>query len=109
MAAKEKKNYSVSNKNMTITADVATLGEKDLAAVKNYVALGYKLINKKVAKSLTIDEMRAKLAADEETLKKFNEAYAKKSEGKGKKAFKETGFAEACKIYNAWKKENKQK
>ena len=107
MATKEKKNYSVSNKNMTITAEVATLGEKDLAAVKNYVALGYKLINKKVAKSLTIDEMRAKLAADEETLKKFNEAYAKKT--KGKKEFKETGFAEACKIYNAWKKENNKK
>ena len=103
--AKEKKNYSVSNKNMTITAEVATLSEKDLAVVKNYVALGYKLINKKVTKSPSIDEMRAELSVDAETLKKFNAAYAKKT--KGKVAFKETGFSEACKIYNEWKKANK--
>lgn len=103
--AKEKNNYSVSNKNMTITAEVATLTEKDLAVVKNYVALGYKLINKKVTKSPSIDDMRAALSVDAETLKKFNAAYAKKT--KGKVSFKETGFSEACKIYNEWKKANK--
>lgn len=105
MAAKAKKNYSVSNKNKTITAKVAELSAEELTVVKNYIALGYELIDKKVAKSLSIDEMRAALSVDAETLEKFNAAYAKKTTGKV--AFKETGFAEACKIYNEWKKANK--
>lgn len=103
--ARERKNYSVSNEKMTITAEVATLSEKDLAVVKNFVALGYTLINKKVPKSPSIDDMRAELSVDADTLKKFNAAYARKT--KGKVAFKETGFSEACKIYNEWKKANK--
>ena len=105
--AKEKKNYSVSSSKMTITADVATLNEQELSAVKNYMALGYKLVNKKLSKSLSIDEMRAELAADADTLKAFNAAYGEKTKkGAG---FKETGFGKACKIYNEWKKNNKDK
>ena len=100
-----KKNYSVSNYKMTVTAEVATLSEEDLKAVKNYVALGYKLVNKKLPKSVSVDEMRAALAADKDTLAKFEAAYAKKT--KGNVEFKKTGFAEACKIYNEWKKANK--
>ena len=58
-------------------------------------------------KSLSIDEMRAELAADADTLKAFNAAYGKKTKkGAG---FKETGFGKACKIYNEWKKNNKDK
>ena len=58
-------------------------------------------------KSLSIDEMRAELAADADTLKAFNAAYGEKTKkGAG---FKETGFGKACKIYNEWKKNNKEK
>lgn len=71
-----------------------------------YLTQGYspKLEEKK--KSLTIEDMRKELEADEQILKAFNEAYDTKTE-KGKKvAFNETGFAKACKIYNDWKKNN---
>lgn len=108
--AREKKSYSVSSKKLTITADVASLKKEDLEVVKNYIALGYKLVNKKIKSSKSIEEMRKELEADKEALEAFNKAYEEKTKKakKGEKIpFKETGFGKACKIYNEWKKNNK--
>lgn len=63
-----------------------------------YLNAGYKPKFEEKKASKTIADMRAELKADEEALKKFNAAY------KNKKG----GFFEACKIYTAWKKEQKK-
>lgn len=102
-----KANYTVEGNK--VIANIAELTEKELTAVKNYMALGYTLEEKKVAKKTkSIDEMREELKNDKETLDKFDAAYATKAP-KGNKDFKETGFGKACMIYNAWVKENKKK
>lgn len=67
-----------------------------------YISQGYavKMEEKKATK--TVEDMRKELKADTDVLKAFEEAYAEKADGK--KEFKETGFAKACKVYNDWKK-----
>ena len=73
-----KANYTVEGNK--VIANIAELTEKELTAVKNYMALGYTLEEKKVAKKTkSIDEMREELKDDKETLEKFNAAYATKA------------------------------
>lgn len=69
-----------------------------------YISQGYavKMEEKKATK--TVEDMRKELELDKEVLKAFNDAYEEKADGK--KEFKETGFAKACKIYTDWKKEH---
>ena len=100
--AKKKANYKV--KGNTIIANVSALTPEELAVIKNYLALGFVLKEASKQKTKTVEEMRAELNADAKALEKFNELYGKKAV-KGEKA----PFFLACKFYNDWKKEQKEK
>jgi len=96
-------NYKV--KGNKVIANIAELTEKEIAEIKNYMALGFTLEKKKATKTVTVEDMRKALADDAATLKAFNEAYADNAAAKD---FKDTGFAKACKIYTEWKKAQKK-
>ena len=85
------------NKFIVIYTNVEqTEGEKSL--IEYYLKNGYAPMTDTKKKGKTVKEMRAELeSADADLLAKFNEAYKTK----------EKGFHEACKIYTAWKKNNK--
>ena len=59
-----KSNYTVDNTQKKIFAEVAKLNKKELAAVKNYIALGYAIVEP-VKKDLTKAEREEKKAKDE--------------------------------------------
>lgn len=107
--AKAKANYKI--KGTEIIAEIAKLTPEEIQEIKNYMAFGYTLVDKKTTKkktkSKTIAEMRAELKEAPEILKKFNEAYETKAP-KGNKDFKQTGFGKACDIYNDWVKNKKK-
>ena len=56
-----KTNYTVDNGQKIIFADVAKLNKKELAAVKNYLALGYEIVEPE-KKDLSKEEVEAKKA-----------------------------------------------
>ena len=118
-------NYKVNGNK--VFADVSKLTEEELNAVKNYMALGYELVNKEFKKGITKAEMLAELASDEDAKKDFETAYSiKKDEIKDKadtiKAFEVkygiktktkagediVGYHLACQIYTKWSKKNKK-
>ena len=118
-------NYKVSGDK--ILADVSKLTEEELNAIKNYMALGYELVDKKFKKGITKEEMLKELASDEDAKKDFETAYSiKKDEIKNKadiiKAFEVkygiktktkadediVGYHLACQIYTKWSKKNKK-
>lgn len=100
--AKAKANYKV--KGNTVIANVSALTDEELAVVKKYIALGFELKEASKQKTKTVAEMREDLAVDADALKEFNKLYSKKAV-KGEKA----PFHLACKYYNEWKKEQKNK
>ena len=73
----------------------APAGEKTL--IEFYLGKGYTPMFEEKKPAKKVEDMRAELKGDKETLDKFNEAYDKKD-----------GFFEACKIYSEWKKNNKK-
>lgn len=122
-------NYKVKAADMKIIADIKCLTQDELTAVKNYIALGYKLEEKKKssAKVYTKDEMEELLSVNEELKADFLEAYSiKKKDLENKKDFIKsleekyqirtttkkdntayTGYYLACQIFNKWLKEKK--
>lgn len=72
-----------------------------------YLAQGFAPKFEEKKKTLTVKDMRAELKADPNALKAFDTAYKKEAPSGKDVKFSETGFAEACRIYNDWKKKNK--
>ena len=102
LMAKSKANYRI--KDNKVIADVSALTPEELAVVRNYLALGFVLKEKSKQKTKTVEEMRADLNKDAKALEEFNRLYSTKAK-KGEKA----PFFLACKFYNEWKKEQKNK
>lgn len=97
--AHKAKSFRLDEKKKAIILYINVEAPEEKVLVDFYLNKGYapKLEVKKPSKS--VEDMRAELKADEETLKKFNAAYKSK----------QGGFFEACKIYAAWKKNQKKK
>lgn len=97
MAERKKSNYTVKAEKKVILADVSKLTEEEIKVVKNYVALGYELKEKKKnPKSKTVAEMRADLKEiGEAELNEFNRIYKLKAEDDTY-----SGFHQACGYYN---------
>ena len=61
-------------------------------------------------KSFTVKDMRKAMKDDQKALDEFNAIYAKKVDKKASEDEKKSaGFFGACKFYNEWKKQNKDK
>lgn len=75
-----------------------TTAEKTL--VEFYLTQGFTPLFEKKKKGITVAEMRKDLKGTD-TLVEFERLYKSKKDGEG--------FHSACKLYNAWKKENKNK
>lgn len=66
--------------------------------IDRYLNMGYEPMFEEKKAGKSVEDMRKELATDKEALAKFEEAYSKKS-----------GFFDACKVYNAWKKAEAKK
>lgn len=75
-----------------------TTAEKSL--IEFYLTQNYTPLFEKKKKGITVEEMRKELKGTDK-LAEFERLYKSKKEGEG--------FHSACKLYNAWKKENKKK
>lgn len=75
-----------------------TTAEKSL--IEFYLTQNYTPLFEKKKKGITVEEMRKELKGTDK-LVEFERLYKSKKEGEG--------FHSACKLYNAWKKENKKK
>lgn len=127
--AKKKQHYYLDG--TKIFVEIEKLNEKELQAVKNYLALGYELIEVHEAKkeTLTVEEMSEELTANREMKKDFDfcafDVKSKDMKDKNEKYNKVVEIAKkygvryqtkdgndyapyfiACQIYNKWKKEN---
>lgn len=87
----------------------APAGEK--ALIEFYLTKGYTPMFEEKKDGISIKEMRAELEKkDKDALKKFDEIYEiKATEQMTKAEKKEIGFFGACKFYNQWTKEQKNK
>lgn len=97
--AHKAKSFKLDEKKKAIILYTNVEAPEEQVLVDFYLKAGYtpKLEEKKPSKS--VNDMREELKGDEETLKKFNAAYNDKKQG----------FFVACKIYAAWKKNQKKK
>lgn len=127
--AKRKPHYYTDG--LKVFAEIEKLTENELKIVKNYIALGYELIELTEAKkeTISVEEMSEELTANREMKKDFdfcafdvkskdmkdkNEKYNKvveiaKKYGVRYQTKKGDDYAPyfiACQIYNKWKKEN---
>ena len=82
-------------KTIVIYTNVEAKAEQQL--INFYLTQGYAPMCEEKKDTKKIADMRKDFKNDEETLKKFNDAYAEKN-----------GFFNACKVYNAWKKDKKK-
>lgn len=95
--AKKAESFKVIAKTKTIILYTnVEQNDAEKTLVEFYLNNEYTPMFEEKKKGVSVDEMRKALNKDAEALKRFEEAYKKKN-----------GFFEACKIYSAWKKENK--
>lgn len=127
---KNTKNYIIKGKK--IFANVPKLKADELIAVKNYITLGYELVEEKVKKGITKKEMLINLPDNSEVKADFEKAYgikAKEIKENNEEAIKTlvslarkygiepktkkgkgdyvAGYHLACQIYAKWENENK--
>ena len=95
--AKQAKSFKLNADKQTITLYTnveQSAAEKTL--IEFYLNKGYTPLFDEKKKGKSVDEMRKEMKGTD-ALTQFEKAYAEKN-----------GFFNACKIYNAWKKENKK-
>ena len=95
---KRKKQFEVDKENKTIVANVEKLTDKELQAVKNYVAIGYTLEDRTVkakSKGIYTKENIEKFLKDNKDIKFDIEAYSNELNDKGKKK----GFIYAQRVF----------
>lgn len=127
--AKRKPHYYTDG--LKVFAEIEKLTENELKIVKNYIALGYELIELTEAKkeTISVEEMSEELTANREMKKDFDfcafDVKSKDMKDKNDKYNKVVEIAKkygvryqtkngndyapyfiACQIYNKWKKEN---
>ena len=86
----------------------APAGEKVL--IEFYLNKGYIPKFEEKKDGVSVKGMRSKLAKDKEALNKFNEIYdTKATDETTDEEKKEIGFFGACKFFNEWSKEQKNK
>lgn len=96
--AHKPKSFKLNEKKKVIIlySNVRLPEETDL--INFYLSSGYKPMYEEKKATVKVEDMRKELESDKETLKKFEEAYSEKN-----------GFFKACKVYQAWLKEKKEK
>lgn len=118
-------NYKAEGKK--IFADIGKLSEAELKAVKNYIALGYELVEQKFTKVITKEKMLEELKADEEAKSDFEKAYGIKKDEikenaelitklekkygiktKTKAGDDIVGYHLACQVFSKWKKKKRE-
>ena len=99
--AKKAESFKVNAKKKEITLYTnveQTTAEKTLIEI--YLNQGFTPLFEEKKKGITVAEMRKDLKGTDK-LAEFERLYKSKKDGEG--------FHSACKLYNAWKKENKDK